>query len=372
MKINIPVALRIIPFMILFCLACGSRNNDRDQTVSSVVNTRTASSKVQELVAFSQPETGTPVSIGDIITIELNLKEEIPEVDSICLLIDREPLITLINTPLQCQWNTTGWNPGKKNISAELFSSGTLIGRSTHTIELYSDIVPSTVRCQVLNVYPHDHQAYTQGLIIDQGYLFESTGVRGKSSLRKLELETGELLASLNLPPDLFGEGITVFDDKIIQLTWTSGYGFIYDKNSFKFLRKVHYGTQGWGITYDGDQLIMSDGSHYLIFMDPENFSEIKRLGVYDHQGRVDKLNELEYINGKIYANIYTTDLIAIIDPANGKVLNYLDCSELLEEKDRTRETDVLNGIAYDSSNSRLYITGKNWPKLFEIRIYDQ
>jgi len=358
--------------MVLFFLACNNQGQNGGSQRTSKGNTSKPTARTQNLLIFNQPESNSTLTIGDVMKIEVDLTQNDIQVDSIRLQVDGKVLGMRINPPYRFEWNTTGWMPGKRSIQAELFISGTMTGRRSISVVLLSDMVPPTKKCNVLNVFPHDPQAYTQGLIIDQGFLYESTGVRGKSSLRKLDLESGTLLASLNLPPDLFGEGICVFNDKIIQLTWTSGYGFIYDKYSFKFLRKIQYGTQGWGVTFNGEHLIMSDGSHQLIFLDTLYFREIYRIEVYDHEGSVQNLNELEYIQGKIYANIYTTDLIAIIDPGTGKVLSYIDCAGLLNETDRGPETDVLNGIAYDPSSDQLFITGKYWPKLFEIEMMDQ
>ena len=372
MNWNISCTRWMLLLLVMVLIACGSQVKETEHNASSNGPDRIAHSRTQNRLDFISPTSGFTTTIGQAVDMELVLKEEAQGMDSIRILADGMRLTTIQNGPLKYTWNTVGWQPGQKNIHAELYAAGSLISRSTISIVLYSDIVPVTLKCRVLKIYPHDRQAYTQGLIMDQGFLYESTGVRGKSSLRKIDLESGTLLASLNLPPDLFGEGITVFDDKIIQLTWTSGYGFIYDKNSFKFLRKVHYGTQGWGITFDGEHLIMSDGSHQLIFMETDNFREVNRISVFDHQGPVENLNELEYVHGKIYANIYTTDRIAIIDPATGKVRNYIDCTGLLDENDQNQDTDVLNGIAYDTESERLFVTGKNWPKLFEIMILDQ
>ncbi|UCG26632.1 MAG: glutaminyl-peptide cyclotransferase, partial [Bacteroidales bacterium] len=215
----------------------------------------------------------------------------------------------------------------------------------------------------------HDISAYTQGLVYEDGFIYESTGQRGESTLRKVKLETGELIESLNLPPDLFGEGACIFGDKIIQLTWTSKTGFVYDKNTFRILNRIIYSTQGWGLTTNGEQLIMSDGSHIIYFLDPDYFTELSRIEVFDNERAVNNLNELEFIDGKIYANVYQSDLIVIIDPLTGKVLSRIDLQGLLSPEDRHDRIDVLNGIAYDAENKRLFVTGKRWPKLFEIQL---
>ena len=222
---------------------------------------------------------------------------------------------------------------------------------------------------QIVNKYPHDRDAFTQGLVFEDGIIYEGTGLYGKSSLRKVELETGNVLQLYELPDQYFGEGITVLHNIIVQLTWKSNLGFYYDKESLNISGNFTYATEGWGITYDGDRLIMSDGTSTLHFLDPETFSITGHIEVYDNDIPVDKLNELEYINGQIYANIWQTDNIAIINPYNGQVNGWIDLSGLLQLQEHNISTEVLNGIAYDNSNNRLFVTGKLWPWLFEIEL---
>jgi len=222
---------------------------------------------------------------------------------------------------------------------------------------------------EIVNVYPHDRNAYTQGLVFEDGILYEGTGLRGHSTLRKVALETGAVLQLYALPAQLFGEGVTVFGDKIFQLTWQSNAGFVYDKHSFQLLQQFHYPTEGWGITHDGERLIMSDGTSTLHFLDPETLKEIGRIQVYDSEGPVVRLNELEYVQGEIYANVWQTDRIARIDPHTGQVIAWIELEGLLGPEDLSQPVDVLNGIAYDAQNQRLFVTGKKWPKLFEIEL---
>jgi glutamine cyclotransferase len=221
----------------------------------------------------------------------------------------------------------------------------------------------------IVNTYPHDRNAFTEGLVFEDGFLYEGTGLYGNSSLRKVELETGDILQIRELSDEFFGEGITIYGDKIIQLTWQSHIGFVYDKNSFELLQEFNYSTEGWGITYDGTRLIMSDGTSTLHFLNPETFEEIGQLEVFDNNGPVTKLNELEYVQGEIYANVWQTDRIAIIAPETGRVIGWIDLRGLLTAEDRSEPVDVLNGIAYDADNDRLFVTGKLWPKLFEIQL---
>ncbi len=221
---------------------------------------------------------------------------------------------------------------------------------------------------KVIASYPHDPDAYTQGLVIDEGNLFEGTGINGKSSLRRVQLETGEVLQLYKIPTQFFSEGITVFENRIIQLNWKSKFGFVFDKSSFELLQVFTYPYEGWGLTDDGSQLISSDGTATIRFLDPLNFEEERKIEVMDKNGPVINLNELEYVNGMIYANVWRTDRIAIIDPKDGRVTGWIDLTGLLGKEGDGRPVDVLNGIAYDSDKDSLYVTGKLWPRLFEIQ----
>jgi glutamine cyclotransferase len=221
-------------------------------------------------------------------------------------------------------------------------------------------------RYQVIRSYPHDRQAFTQGLAYEGGFFYEGTGLNGQSSLRKVDLVSGRILKEVRLAPSHFGEGITIFGDRIVQLTWKSRIGFVYDKNSFNLVRTFAYPGEGWGITYDGKRLIMSDGTSVLHFLDPKDFREVATLGVHDQRGPVTGLNELEYIQGAIYANVWPTERIAVIDPRNGRVKAWIDLKGLLDKTD-VQGVDVLNGIAYDRQGDRLFVTGKLWPKVFVI-----
>jgi glutamine cyclotransferase len=222
---------------------------------------------------------------------------------------------------------------------------------------------------KVVKVYPHDSQAFTEGLVMDQGALYEGTGLNGSSSVRRVDLNTGKVLQSYALPAEYFGEGITIFKDSLIQLTWQSHLGFVYDKNSFQQLRQFSYPTEGWGITQDGKRLIMSDGTSNLIFLDPASFASSGTVAVQDRGTAINNINELEYIKGQIYANIWQTDKIAIIDPQDGHVSGWIDLTGLLQTQSYSGQVDVLNGIAYDSLSDRLFVTGKYWPYLFQIEL---
>ena len=222
---------------------------------------------------------------------------------------------------------------------------------------------------RVINSFPHDPEAFTQGLVFDNGTLFEGTGFYGESTLRQVQLETGVVLRSLSLASQYFGEGITIYKDQVMQLTWRSNTGFLYDKDSFQLLQTFSYPTEGWGITHDGVRLIMSDGTSTLYFWDPVTFEEIGRIEVHDQDGPVTQLNELEYVRGEVFANVWHTDRIAIINPHTGRVTGWINLKGLLDSEEGAGSAGVLNGIAYDAESNRLFVTGKRWPKLFEIRL---
>ncbi|MDR3184398.1 MAG: glutaminyl-peptide cyclotransferase [Prevotellaceae bacterium] len=231
---------------------------------------------------------------------------------------------------------------------------------------------PKQYTYKVVKSYPHDRNAYTQGLFFHEGILYESSGQYGSSGLRKSNPATGQVLQALNIPHRYFAEGACVLRNRLYLLTWQEHTCFVYDARTFKQLGTFQYPTQGWGLTTNGTQLIMSDGSATLYFRHPDTFAEQRRITVRNGGKPVQYLNELEYIDGEIWANVYTTDLMLRIDPADGTVTGVVDLSNLLPRSLRTPKTDVLNGIAYDGATARLFVTGKNWPKLYEIAVEEK
>jgi glutaminyl-peptide cyclotransferase len=227
--------------------------------------------------------------------------------------------------------------------------------------------VPYTYR--VVAAYPHDPDAYTQGLIFRDGMLYESTGLNGRSSLRKVELETGKVVQQTRVPSEFFAEGLTEWKGELIQLTWRSQLAFVYGLNDLARRRTSGYTGEGWGLTHDGSHLILSDGSEWLRFLEPATFRETRRIAVRDSGAAVRDLNELEYVEGEVFANVWHSDRIARISPASGQVTGWIDLKGLLSSGYRLDPEAVLNGIAYDAARKRLFVTGKLWPKLFEIRV---
>ena len=230
-------------------------------------------------------------------------------------------------------------------------------------------VTPPIYDAHVVKVYPHDRGAFTQGLIFRDGHLYESTGLNGQSSLRKVELATGKVLQRHDVDPQHFAEGLTDWRDRLIQLTWRTQTGFVYGLADLKQQRSFGYAGEGWGLTHDGKRLIMSDGTATLRFLDPETFAETGRVEVRVNGRPLNGLNELEFVKGQVFANVWPTDHIVMIDPASGEVTGQMELVGLLTEDDRKPPVDVLNGIAYDAKGDRLFVTGKWWPKLFEIRL---
>jgi len=357
----------IILISIVFLISC-SDNSAKKKIQTEDTTTEKKPSKAPKYFRISAPNIGQRFTIGDNIDFKVSSSEDI-QVDSIRIRIDQD-LVNFESDQFEINWSSQNSRVGNIPFNFEIYYQGKSEFISGY-IELLSDIVPEKKKYRIVNTYPHDIYAYTQGLVYDNGFLYEGTGQYNQSSLRKVKLETGELVQSYKLPNDIFGEGITLYNDKIIQLTYKSWIGYVYDRSEFKLLYKFNYPVpiEGWGIEYNGQHLIVSDGTSNLMFFDPDSFTEIYRIQVFDDKGPVEKLNELEYYKGDLYANVYLTNKVLKIDPIKGKVLEEIDLSGILPQKDYHQNIDVLNGIAIDRENNRIFVTGKYWPKLFEIEI---
>jgi glutaminyl-peptide cyclotransferase len=369
MQAQMRYVINTLLILCIFISGCGDavrKNETRQETERRPEGSRAAarlSGKIEK------PADGDVFTTGDIIEIIFSPGRKTPEVVSARITVDGTEAEFSGTLPGSLFWNSAGQPVGSRQIRIITeYDDGTTENYPIRIV-LKSDVVPRQYGFKVLNSYPHDIKAYTQGLVYHEGYLYESTGRYGESTLRKVDLETGEVLRSLNLDRELFGEGLCVHDGKLYQLTWESRVGFIYDIETFRLISRIHYQTEGWGLTSDGTYLLKSDGSHYLYILDPRYFSEVGRLEVFDHKGRVDKLNELEFKDGLIYANVYTTDEIVRIDRETGRVTGVIDLTGLLDQRYHHPDLDVLNGVAYDHENDRLFVTGKNWPRLFEIEL---
>lgn len=259
---------------------------------------------------------------------------------------------------------------GKKNITTSIFNKEQKIVYNNE-ITIVSNITPTYPTYTIIKTYNHAIDAYTQGLEFSGDSLYESTGIKGESSVRLVNYKKGAILKKIDLQSEYFGEGLTILNDIIYQITWQAQTGFIYDKKSFRQIGTFSYGTEGWGLCNDGSNLIMSDGSEFLYFYNPETFTLVKQIAVYDNNTAIKQLNELEYVDGFIYANIYTTNFIVKIDAATGKVIERINLANILDKAYLHDNIDVLNGIAWHSKNKSLFVTGKRWPILFEIQIAD-
>jgi glutamine cyclotransferase len=235
---------------------------------------------------------------------------------------------------------------------------------------LQPPVTPDVVRAEVVATYPHETTAFTQGFLFANGVLIESTGREGQSRLRKLSIRTGKPLAEVSLPDDVFGEGTALVGDRLVTLTWRSGLGFVHDLGTLERIGEFTYEGEGWGLTYDGESLIMSDGTDRLRFLDPETFEETGEVEVTLSGQRIGRLNELEYVDGRVWANVYMQDFLVRIDPETGVIDQVADLQGLYPRASRTSPlNDVLNGIAYEESSGRLFVTGKNWPNMYEIKL---
>lgn len=273
-------------------------------------------------------------------------------------------MLALVHSMAACRDNEIAHDPASDQLTRSKPSSSTTQPTATasdQSIPVYS--------YEVINSWPHDPAAFTQGLVFHDGKLYESTGHYGSSSLRKLDLNKGEILKRVAVSAQCFAEGLAIFKGKIYQLTWEEHKAFIYDLKSFRLESELPYEGEGWGLTHDDHQLIMSDGTNQIRFVDPVTFKTTRMITVTDNGAPVTSLNELEYIKGEIYANIWKSDRIVRIDPRDGKILGWIDLTGLYPAVDRPNSEDVLNGIAYDEKDDRLLVTGKRWPRIFEIRL---
>lgn len=342
-KLFIPVLLALT-----FIAAC---KNDKPKTMSIL-----------------SPEAGSSVRSGEKFTINVDFAGE--KVDSVVYLLD-SAVISRKKDTSSVSANTAELALGNHLITARIYIGGTPQEQSSNIVLLAAN-EPQPYRFTVVNTFPHDTTSYVEGLEYHDGLLYESDGgkndSRGGSSLRVVHPQTGRVIKRVDIP-NYFAEGITVVGNKIIQLTYTEGVGFVYDKNTLNKLSEFSYtaGREGWGLTFDGKQILNTDGSNNIYFLNQNTYQKERTIEVYDNNGPIDNLNELEFINGKIYANVYTKPWILIIDPQTGAVEGKADLSQLLPKGD---DSDfVLNGIAWDSNGKRLFVTGKWWDKLYEIKL---
>lgn len=359
----------LVSILITWSVSCSGRPGKKGTTEIPAAGHPVEESAVK-LIKLISPEENTGFKLNNPVKVVLALvnSSEIP--DSVLIYYNGKAVTTIKSGP----WDYTipsvnNVRTGRKSLKIIAYKSGRSQNPVTRFMIIYSDVVPGKYGYKVIHSYPHDTDAFTQGLFYDNGVFYEGTGQKTGSSLREVEPETGRIIRQHNLDASLFGEGITLYNDRIYQVTWEDKVGFVYDKSTFKVINKIYYPTQGWGLTTIDDKIVMSDGTNILCFYEPEMFTAVSRIEVYDNEKMVDSLNELEYIDGEIWANIWMQDKIARIDPVSGKVLGYIDLKGILPEYERKSDTDVLNGIAYDKAGNRIFVTGKKWPKIYEIKV---
>jgi len=350
LKLSTIVALNFVLFCAMILSSC---KEDGDKS---------------EVLGFKLPEQGQTYGLGDEVKVQLDIPAE-TKITNVSYLVDGKSVGTKADQG-EFAIKTADLSLGYKLISA-VVDNGAKKDTVTINIVLKSAIKPEEYSYKVVNVYPHDTTSYTQGLEYHNGKFLESTGEYGSSTLRWVALETGKALQKLDIDAKYFAEGSTLVNDHIVMLTWKENTGFVYDSKTLNQLSSFPYqnSREGWGLTNDGNRLIKSDGTNRIWFLNASDYKEESYIDVYDNNGEVNELNELEYIDGKIYANIYQTDKIAVINPKNGAVERYLNLSGILPAKDRFLNTDVLNGIAWDAAGKRLFVTGKKFSKLFQINL---
>ncbi|WP_343531227.1 glutaminyl-peptide cyclotransferase [Pedobacter sp.] len=328
--------------------------------------------KVANYITFKNPLQGESFHAGKPVKVELDIPEK-TEVQNISYLIDGKPFAE--KSTREFVWLDTQNLPLGYRMLTAIVKTSNQIDTVTNNIILTTDKKPQKLKYTLVNTFPHDTSSYTQGLSFVEGKLLESTGRKGLSQLRWVDLANGKAIKSVPLKPEYFGEGSVKVGDKIIVLTWQENVGLIYDANSLEEIGTFPYqsSAEGWGLTYDGKQLLRSDGSNRIWKMNAQNYKEEGFIEVYDNKGPVERLNELEYIDGKLYANVYGANRIVIIDLKTGVVEAEVDLSKLVPKNyfktDEEIGNNVLNGIAYDVATKRLFVTGKKWPNLFEIKL---
>jgi glutamine cyclotransferase len=354
--------LVVIAFTVMLSLSCCRKTPpQQSQPVQQFQQT------VTQLIT---PKPNTVITCGDSVKIELNQLHNNIKIDSVSIVAANKPGITVQGCPGTIYWQTGDIKVGQTTLGIQVFYADSMHESHNVSIVVLSDIVPEKYAYRVINTFPHDDKAYTQGLIFDDGILYESTGLQGKSSLRTVNISTGKIINMVALAPQYFGEGIAIYNNQIYQITYKSQVGFVYDKKTLRQIRSFDYQIpEGWGLTTDENNLIMSDGSAQLFFIEPEFFTQVNKIEVFDNLGMIDSLNELEFIKGKILANVYGQSYIVIIDPSTGKATGTVELRDLMPKGFRGDYNRVLNGIAYNPLTGNLYVTGKNWPVLYEIKL---
>ena len=368
--------IQTLIFFLSLALLSACNGNSADKSIAKTSNQPEV--KVIEFIRslkLKQPQRGKLYTKGDTIEISIKKRNNSKEIDSLQLIVDGKLSQTIFSKPWHFSHISNEKKMGKHNFQILAYHEDGKRGNISSYYNIKSNITPKELTYKIINTFPHNKKSYTQGLFFHDGYLYEGTGQYGESTLLKVDIKTGKSIFDRQLEPNYFGEGITYYKGNIIELTWRSEKAFVISAEDFSqkdFFRPPTANGEGWGITTMNNQLVISDGSNKLTLIDPTNYNKTQEIEVYDEKGEVDSLNELEYIKGRIYANVWLTDKIVVINPATGQVEGNLNLADIISpaEKRQLRDgDDVLNGIAYDSINNRLFVTGKRWSKLLEIKI---
>lgn len=348
-------------FILLFCSALffSCKNDDIPPPVA----------KPEAYSKIIYPFNNSTTKLKDSIKVTIGINKQNVSLDSFQIFYDNNLISSQRNGSLSYSFIPASEKLGIHKITTKTFFGDGKSETLESNIKVLSNVVPKTEKFTVVRTYPHSKEDFTEGLELYNGYLYESTGLEGKSLIKKSELNTGKVLKEVVLDKQYFGEGITIFDNKIFQLTWKNKKGFVYNLDDLKFIQNFSYNTEGWGMTNNGKELIMSDGTNKIYFMNPYSFAITSNLEVYDNIGPITNINELEYNKGLIYANVWRTFLVIKIDASTGKVLARMDLEELIHKAGNLQELDVLNGIALNPATGNLLVTGKLWNKIFEIKI---
>ena len=349
--------LLLLSIIILLAYSCSHTKTDETLTIS--------------------PEAGASYKAGDIVKVQLHYPGD-TKPDSIVYQLDSARLGAKKDSSA-ISFKTDSMPLGARVITAKLYQASKSQDVSTNIV-LYAAKPPQVLTYKIEKVLPHDTSCYTEGLVYQDGYLYESGGGYldpppgqerdGQSSLRKVDLTTGKVVKKVLVDPKVFAEGISIVGNKIIQLTWTQKIGYVYDKDSFKLISTFanNVGAEGWGLCFDGNKLYMDDSTNRIWFLNKDSYRQMGYVDVYDDKTRIDSINELEYIDGKLFMNVFQTNDILIVDPKTGAVLQKIDLTGLYPQAQRNMNADVLNGIAYDKATGRIFITGKKWDKLFQVK----
>ena len=347
-----------ILFLIFFLVSCF---NEKKKIIKK-------SPRIKSLVNLIKPNSNDIIYFNDSIDIEFAPKDNSSIIKKFYVIYKNDTIDYFENETGRI--SSSKFNSvGKHRIKLICHINNDIKETYYSSINLFPNNNPNKLKFKIKNIFPHDTDAYTQGLTFDKNRFFESTGRRGFSSLKEVELKSGKTIKKIDLDNKYFGEGITVFNNKIYQLTWEANLGFVYDKNSFEKIDQFKYNHEGWGITTYDNKLLISDGTETIYFIDPESYKLIKKIQVYNKNGPIKLINELENVKGKIFANIYGKEEIIIFNPETGIVESILDLNGIFNKKNYNKKFDVLNGVAYNSITNQLFVTGKLWPSIFEIEI---